>query len=78
MERRHSGAVTTAARVGGGGGEAEGPGNLGRAEGTPGPTTHGSLQRALRRQLSGGEGTWAEVVLWLVGRGSLEHSSTLR
>lgn len=41
MERRHSGAVSTAARVGGGGGEAEGPGNLGRAEGAPGPAAHG-------------------------------------
>lgn len=43
MERRHSGAVSTAVRVSGGGGEAEGPGNLGQAEGAPDPTAHGRL-----------------------------------
>jgi len=43
MERRHSGAISTTVRVGGGGGEAESPGNLGRAEGAPGPAAHGRL-----------------------------------
>jgi len=54
VERPHGGGIPSAAAwtgYGGGGGEAEGPGGLRRAEGAPGPAAHGGPDAtALRRR----------------------------
>ena len=90
VERPHGGGIPRA----GGGGEAEGPGGLRRAEGAPGPAAHGgpdatALRRrwlmllgvlAMSRQgFKGGGGAERAAATWPeLGRGKGELSSLFR